>query len=538
MIGELVRFLAFSSVASTAAIVMVLVLRRPMRSRFGARAVYACWLLVPMAALVALLPAPVVQIAADPVTAAHAAPAGPAVMAGETDVVFDAEPWAAAIWLTGVLLAFLVLLHQQRRFVRALGAQVCLEAYVFRAESSAGCPALVGAWHPRIVLPADFERRYDATERALILAHERIHRARGDAQVNVLAALLRCVYWFNPLVHIAASRFRFDQELACDALVIARFPEARRSYAGAMLKTQLADFGLPAGCHWQSSHPLKERVVMLKRPLPGRVRVAQGAALVAVLVMAGGYAAWAAQPPNAVKSVPPPATASADRAAGYRSISRIDYPQDLSLNADCVGIVTYRIDAGGSILDLLSLTLHGRAPQPVCSSLIGKAAASIMAKHWTFEPARAHGKPIASDVVVPIVFTAGPEDSFDGSAIPAGALDPIRVSGEQAPKTSSIDVPGTEDTSYRKMYAPQYPPAALKARQQGRLVFKVLVDAHGMPQTIDLEHSEPADVADVFVPPSVAAIRHWRFNPATRNGKPQSGYILVPIDFTLVDEPS
>ena len=78
------------------------------------------------------------------------------------------------------------------------------------------------------------------------------------------------MFWFNPLVHLAAARFRFDQELACDAAVIARHPDSRRRYGAAMLKTQRAEFGLPMGCHWQSSHPLKERVAMLKQAPPSR----------------------------------------------------------------------------------------------------------------------------------------------------------------------------------------------------------------------------------------------------------------------------
>src|SRR5690606_182279 len=114
-------------------------------------------------------------------------------------------------------------------------------------------PALVGAWRARIVLPADFERRYDTLERELILAHERVHLARGDAWVNAFVALLRSLNWFNPLVHLAAAKFRLDQELACDAAVIARFPRARRRYADAMLKVQLAgqawqELRLPVGC--------------------------------------------------------------------------------------------------------------------------------------------------------------------------------------------------------------------------------------------------------------------------------------------------
>src|SRR3546814_2308116 len=110
---------------------------------------------------------------------------------------------------------------------------------LLRAGSSTGLPAVVGL-RARIVLPADFDVRYSADERALILAHERNHRARGDVAGNALIAALRCVYWFNPLLWIAADRFRRDPELACGANLFARPPPARRAYGAAMVKNQIS----------------------------------------------------------------------------------------------------------------------------------------------------------------------------------------------------------------------------------------------------------------------------------------------------------
>ncbi|HXD84603.1 MAG TPA: M56 family metallopeptidase, partial [Rudaea sp.] len=297
MIADVLYRLTLSALASSVAIALILALRKPLRARFGARVAYAGWVLVPLSAAMALLPPPTMP-ALPLVMAVPIAPVpGQAIaLVPVSAPAIDPLPWLALAWLFGAIGCAAVFVRQQRRFVRALGNLSLRDDGISHAQTTAGCPALVGAWRPRIVLPADFERRYDSAERELILAHERAHRARGDAQANALAAALRCLYWFNPFFHFAASRFRFDQELACDALVIARFPEARRSYADAMLKTQLADLGLPAGCHWQSSHPLKERIAMLKNPLPGRARTALGLGLVAALVMGGSYSVWAAQP--------------------------------------------------------------------------------------------------------------------------------------------------------------------------------------------------------------------------------------------------
>ncbi len=282
MNAELLHVLGVATIASSVAVLLVLALRKAMRNRFGAQAAYALWSVVPLAAAVALLPAPIAN-----------APL-PAVAATVTQVLlplteqvpasvwhFDPSTSLAALWLLGLLASVALLMRQQQTFLRALGRLAPDDGAILRAQTTAGCPALVGAWKPRIVVPADFDERFSPVERALIVAHEELHRSRGDAQINLFVAALRCLFWFNPLVHFAASRFRFDQELACDALVIARFPEARRPYADAMLKTQLAgdswqEPGLPVGCYWQSNHPLKERITMLKQPLPGRARSALG----------------------------------------------------------------------------------------------------------------------------------------------------------------------------------------------------------------------------------------------------------------------
>jgi bla regulator protein blaR1 len=283
---------------------LVLILRQPARHWFGARVSYLLWTMVPLATFSIALPARPLQA---PIALPAMFASVPAFMPTmQQPGMVDVVPWLVGAWLAGTLAFALMLVDRQRCFVRRLG-QLQPACDGWSAEFAACGPVLVGAWHPRLILPADFQTRYNAAERTLILAHERAHLAHGDAQVNLLVAALRCLQWFNPFVHFAVSRFRLDQELACDAIVIARFPQARRSYAEAMLKTQLVDSGLPVGCHWQPSQPLQERIAMLKQPLPGPARAVLGFTFATALVAAGSYAAWAAQPVGA--SVPP---ASAD----------------------------------------------------------------------------------------------------------------------------------------------------------------------------------------------------------------------------------
>jgi beta-lactamase regulating signal transducer with metallopeptidase domain len=302
--GELLSLLARVNLAGAAAIVLVVVLRKVARPRFGARLVYSLWLLPVLAAAAVLSPARAVTVAAQtaprgevfmPFFEGAAPVSSPAAVAA----TLDPKMMILALWLVGVVAAAAVMTLLQRRFT---------------AEVRKGAigPAVVGVIAPRIVMPRDFEQKFSREEQVLVLAHERAHIERQDSRLNGLSAAIQCLCWFNPLVHLASHLMRIDQEMACDETVVTRFPEARRAYAQALVKAQLAIRPLPLGCYWPSGteHPLLERIAMLKRNnLSRRRRLAGGSAL-AVLCAATGFAAWASQPPQ-VRIVSAPASADA-----------------------------------------------------------------------------------------------------------------------------------------------------------------------------------------------------------------------------------
>ncbi|MDP3737406.1 MAG: M56 family metallopeptidase [Hyphomonadaceae bacterium] len=287
-----------ANLALSAGILLVFLLRKPVRLAFGASQAYALWLLPLLAALASLLPPRIIEIVVPagvpPVDIALPAPEDFASISRDTPVSMSLDPreiarmlWeiAPAIWVGGILLMILSLASSQARFM----ANVRL--------GKAG-PAVVGLFRPRVITPSDFDIRFDENERDVILDHENVHLRRNDARINAFAALLRCLCWFNPLVHLAAHFLRIDQEMACDAAVIARRPQARRLYADALVKTQLAAHPLPLGCYWPpgADHPLTERIAMLKRKRPGQMRRRAGIALLVALAFGAGLAAWAAIP--------------------------------------------------------------------------------------------------------------------------------------------------------------------------------------------------------------------------------------------------
>jgi beta-lactamase regulating signal transducer with metallopeptidase domain len=300
MSSSALHSLILATAASSMAIVLVGVLRKPLRYAVGARAAYWQWLLVPASVLAALLPAPVHSVR----TMAASLP-GPVSVALSRVMVSVSAAGAAndhaiglVLWFLGAAVMLMWFVHRQAVFIRSLGILTEDPAGIYRS-SAIVAPLLVGVWRARIIVPADFESRYSPEERALVLAHERAHLVRRDAAINLFATVGLCLAWFNPLMYWAMGRLRFDQELACDALVVAGSKTGRRLYADTLLKTQLANdaaWRMPVGCHWQSTHPLKERVAMLKYPSPGIARRLGGIGFAVALTILGSYAAWAAQP--------------------------------------------------------------------------------------------------------------------------------------------------------------------------------------------------------------------------------------------------
>jgi beta-lactamase regulating signal transducer with metallopeptidase domain len=303
MTSELTRSLLALTLASSVGILAALLLRRAARRMFGAVASYSMWLFVPVAMVAVFVPQGRdsgsmlrITLGAGSVSAlGHALEVSYAPVGS----LPSWQALALGAWATGTVLFVLYLAALQRVFVRSLG-KLRGSRCVVQAERSAGCPALLGVLRPKIILPLDFKLRYTPQERLLIFSHERAHLRRGDPAWNALAASLRCVFWFNPLAHLASSYFRVDQELACDAEVLEEYSGLRRAYASAMLKTELADAALPVGCNWRSMYHLKERLQMVKTALPGRTRRACSYVCVALASLIVGCSTRAIQPVTAV----------------------------------------------------------------------------------------------------------------------------------------------------------------------------------------------------------------------------------------------
>lgn len=500
MSHDILATLVETTLAASMALLLVLMLRRPVRRWLGASAAYALWLCVPVAAVAVLLPARQGETQwaiAMPGVSLSPVQAGTAASASDGSL----GAWLLAVWLAGVLVAAARFWSQQRRFMRGLGALADRGDGLLVAQNRHGLPAVVGVLRPRIVVPADFDRRYSPEERALVLHHERTHIARGDLPANLLAVSLRCLHWFNPLLHYALRRYRLDQELACDEWVIARHPDARRVYGEAMLKTQLDGLPLPVGCHWPARHPLKERIAMLKRPSPSRKHWIATTILVSASLAATAYGAWAAQPAQA-------------------SAQRHDFHYRVAMS----------MDVDGERNDFQVREWPGRT--------FGVASTDGRDRTWRGEfavdPLGADQVRIKGDITVDGRPVAAPDLT---SALDREAKIQVTPPEGGAAFTLTMTVsrqagPVLPDDLTRSpsQAPPRYPAAAVAGKQSGRVLLKLLVGKDGRVKDAVVEKSVPEGIFDEA---SLTAARRWTFEPQLQAGKPVEGWVRVPITFEL-----
>lgn len=101
-------------------------------------------------------------------------------------------------------------------------------------SSRATAPFVTGLWRPLLVLPGELAS-WPSSRLEPVLVHELAHAARRDVARLLLMELVCALYWFHPLVRIAARRAGHEQEMACDQMVCRTVPRTSE-YARLLLR--------------------------------------------------------------------------------------------------------------------------------------------------------------------------------------------------------------------------------------------------------------------------------------------------------------
>ncbi len=151
-------------------------------------------------------------------------------------------------------------------------------------------PLVTGLFRPVVLLPATRFPQMDADRQRMAICHELAHLKRGDVWLGCVPAAAERLFFFHPLVRLAAREYIFWREAACDAAVLRALGTAPQASGRLLL-----DLGITrpqpalaaAGAAWSFSN-LKRRIVMLQQPptsRPGTRLLAGGIIAIAALAV-------------------------------------------------------------------------------------------------------------------------------------------------------------------------------------------------------------------------------------------------------------
>lgn len=135
------------------------------------------------------------------------------------------------------------------------------------ASTAISSPLATGWRRQRVVLPSVDLQKWSVRECELALAHELAHHKRRDLIWALVPWLARTLFWFHPLVWLAAREHRLATEQACDALALRACQASPNEYGRWLLS--VAPIRLSAG--WLSNaaaaphfRTLRRRLAMLE----------------------------------------------------------------------------------------------------------------------------------------------------------------------------------------------------------------------------------------------------------------------------------
>lgn len=155
------------------------------------------------------------------------------------------------------------------------------------------------------------------------------------------------------------------------------------------------------------------------------------------------------------------------------------------------------------------------APVPTSPSL---APAMVAAQEVPSTPA-------ATESVAPAPAEPVPAATLDAPSLSAlqGATGDVTGGGDNGDRAA-------QDADYLTNPAPDYPLASRLLGEEGRVLVRALVDAQGLPLEVRLEKGSGHERLDRS---AVAVVRRWKFRPASTGSKARTGWVVIPIRFSL-----
>jgi TonB family protein len=410
----LLRILLLASLG----LLLVLLLRKPIRRLFGPGPAFTVWGLPLLLVITPWLPMPSAARSIQPVITVLATP----MRLATSEAASTSYSWLVALWLLGVIYGAANLTIRYVRVARGchplpapMREQLLAEQPMLagrRLWLHEQGPAVMWALRPRLLLPPDFFQRYDREAREMVLRHECGHLRRGDAWWCLLGECALVLLWFHPLAWFALPRFHLDQELACDESVLRATPSHGLRYAQALMRSTGVD-AQPAMIPWLAEPQLKERLTMISRQPCSAWRRRLGYVALAALLSSSTVIAQTSSPAPAASNNGP------SQDIPFNATMQPPYPPDAIKNRE-QGMVMLKVLVGtdGSARQVV---VDGDSTK--ASPELAKVASDAAAK-WRFNPKVENGKAVEAWTKVPVLFSLTPLPPHPPGPPPHGMMPP------------------------------------------------------------------------------------------------------------------
>ena len=135
-------------------------------------------------------------------------------------------------------------------------------------------------------------------------------------------------------------------------------------------------------------------------------------------------------------------------------------------------------------------------------------------------------------IELPPLLTATPVNDAPASftALPAPVQPAPFEPAPPQPAAPAPIIPPRFNADYLDNPPPPYPPLARRMGEQGKVLLRVLVNATGTADRVEVKASSGFTRLDEIARDTV---RRWRFVPAKQGTQAVSAWVLIPISFTL-----
>lgn len=417
-----------------------------------------------------------------------------------------------------------------------------------RYSSRVPQPVTFGLTAPVVLLPEPLRGQPVDIQRAVV-GHELIHVQRRDWAWLLVEEIALSVFWFHPAAWWVASRIQLAREEVVDELTVL-LTGRRKPYVEALLAFSDPMSVVPTAAFARRRHLLRRIALISREDLMSSRRIVASCAVLALVVILGGWGAVSAFPLRATGAQATPLSTgsgplerrahavSPENPVPRRTHSENMLVPELAKAASGKIVLKMTIDSAGGVAEAratqvtvkgagFAVDIHGdnlgaqlegsvrqwssdpNLAQTIRDTVLGLNDSAVTAvKGWRYDP------PAEAPLTFAITIRFGSVPEQDIFA-PAPAPDKVlRVGGAIKPPVKTVDV------------RPVYPPDALAARVEGVVILEAKVGVDGSVDEARVIKSIP-----LLDQAAIDAVKQWKFVPTLMNGVPTAVIMTTTIEF-------